>query len=264
MRKILTSLVVVLGAIVLLAVCGLGQTATPTPAIDIRKELIENIQKSPPQTGPTFPRPDGEAVVKAVPKVAYPREAKETGLEGVVTVGVEVDEKGKVTSVGEAAGPDWVCPNVSRPDVVAMREAAKAVAAKATFTPAMKGGLAVASWAVVRVEFVDPYPNPTPDEIGNEPVNGKYVSDNLHNGVALKLPKPEYPDAARAVHASGDVGIKITIDPDGSVFAAEPVSGHPLLRSAARTAACQAAFSPTLIAGKPARVTGVIKYQFHK
>jgi hypothetical protein len=65
---------------------------------------------------------DVEAVVRSVRAVKYPAEARETGLEGVVTVPVDVDEKGKVTRVGEAAGPDWACPNVTRADVVAMSE----------------------------------------------------------------------------------------------------------------------------------------------
>src|SRR5690242_20622170 len=89
--------------------------------------------------------PDVEAVVESVPRPAYPKEAKETGLEGVVTVSVDVDAAGKVTQVRGAAGPDWVCPDVTRPDVVAMRASAIAIAQKATFTHAMKDGQPVVS-----------------------------------------------------------------------------------------------------------------------
>src|ERR1043165_9607179 len=66
--------------------------------------------------------PDVEAQVKTVPKVAYPAEAKATGLEGVVTAFVDVDEAGKVTQVEKVTGPDWVCPAVTRADVAARSE----------------------------------------------------------------------------------------------------------------------------------------------
>jgi protein TonB len=46
------------------------------------------------------------------------------------------------------------------------------------------------------------------------------------------------------------------------VTKAQAVSGHPLLRAAAEAAARQASFSPTLLSGKPVKVTGVLTYEF--
>lgn len=51
------------------------------------------------------------------------------------------------------------------------------------------------------------------------------------------LPKPPYPPAARAVRAMGEVVVKIELNDDGSVQAAQAVSGHPLLRAASVNAA---------------------------
>lgn len=88
------------------------------------------------------------------------------------------------------------------------------------------------------------------------------VSAGVINGAATKLPKPVYPAAARAVNASGAVSIQVTVDEAGKVISATPVSGHPLLRAAAVQAATGAAFAPTMLSGKPVRVTGVITYNF--
>jgi protein TonB len=73
---------------------------------------------------------------------------------------------------------------------------------------------------------------------------------------------PAYPAVARSARAQGIVTVKITVDEDGFVAAAEAVSGHPLLRSAAERAARAACFSPTLLSGKPAKVSGSISYNF--
>lgn len=90
----------------------------------------------------------------------------------------------------------------------------------------------------------------------------KTISAGVLNGKATSLPKPAYPPAARAVKASGTVVVQVTLDETGRVVSASAVSGHPLLRSAAVAAANSARFSPTLLSGKPVKVTGVITYNF--
>jgi outer membrane biosynthesis protein TonB len=225
-----------------------------------------------PAMGASGQLPDVEAVVKSVPKVAYPKEARETGLEGVVTVGVQVDAAGRVTSVGEAAGPDWVCPSVTRSDVVAMREAAKAAAAKATFTPAQKDGRAIASQAMVSVTFE----NPARIEAERKAATGKsieidtgamilpgaVVSPGFLNEKATRLGQPIYPTLAKSLKASGTVNVDVEVDQRGNVFTAQPVSGHFLLRNSAAAAACSSGFPPTLMEGIAVKVSGVITYNF--
>jgi len=83
-------------------------------------------------------------------------------------------------------------------------------------------------------------PKPTPPRA---PISGGVL-----NGKAISLPKPPYPQIARAAHASGTVVVQVLIDENGSVVSAHAVSGHPLLVPEAVRAAMGARFSPTIIA----------------
>ena len=104
-----------------------------------------------------------------------------------------------------------------------------------------------------------PVEQPAPDAT---PFKGQTVSGGVLNGKATSLPKPPYPPIAKAAKAGGTVVVKVTVDENGNVISASPVSGHPLLQAAAVAAARSAKFSPTLLSGKPVRVTGVITYAF--
>ena len=101
-----------------------------------------------------------------------------------------------------------------------------------------------------------PPPKPTPSRPSGP------VSGGVLNGKAISLPKPAYPPIAKAARASGTVTVQVTIDESGNVIAARAVSGHPLLQQSAVSAARQARFSPTKLAGTPVKVTGVITYNF--
>jgi len=91
--------------------------------------------------------------------------------------------------------------------------------------------------------------------------NGSF---NVLNGRALKLVKPGYSDLARKGHASGTVLVKVLIDEEGKVIAADAISGNPLLWPACVEAAKNSLFTPTLFADKPVQVAGVIQYNFVK
>jgi len=84
----------------------------------------------------------------------------------------------------------------------------------------------------------------------------------LLNGKAVRLPPPEFSLLARGVHASGTIIVRIIIDVEGRVIAAQAVGGHPLLVSAAEAAARKALFTPTLEEGKPVKVLGKVQYNF--
>ena len=90
----------------------------------------------------------------------------------------------------------------------------------------------------------------------------KAISVGVVNGKAVKLVQPDYPAAAGAVKASGNVNVIVTIDEQGNVISAKAASGHPLLQQSAERAALASKFSVTMIAGKPARVSGIIVYNF--
>lgn len=74
-----------------------------------------------------------ERQILVTPRAEHPQIAKDSGLGGLVTVYVTVDQAGNVISVGNVIGPDNVCSSVSRADVVALRESAKAAAVDAKF-----------------------------------------------------------------------------------------------------------------------------------
>lgn len=91
---------------------------------------------------------------------------------------------------------------------------------------------------------------------------GDSIDEGVETGHAIELPKPAYPPIARAAHAQGTVEVQVIIGLDGSVIVAAAISGHPLLQAAAVGAARQARFTPTKYKGAPAKVVGVIQYNF--
>lgn len=99
-------------------------------------------------------------------------------------------------------------------------------------------------------------PKPTPKPVP------KTISGGVLNGKATSLPQPAYPPAAKAVRAGGTVTVQVKIDEGGNVVSASAVSGHPLLKAAAESAARRAKFSPTQLSGQPVSVTGIITYNF--
>jgi len=107
----------------------------------------------------------------------------------------------------------------------------------------------------------------------------KVINGGVLNGKAIKLPKPVYPEDARAAKLQGTVSIKIVIDEEGNVIEATPSSSKLVARSgdddsanadasdtslieAARAAALEAQFAPTRLSGVPVKVTGVVTYNF--
>ena len=88
------------------------------------------------------------------------------------------------------------------------------------------------------------------------------VAGGVLNNQATSLPMPSYPPIAKAARASGTVVIRLLVDEQGNVIEADAISGHPLLQEAARKAALEAKFAPTLVNGQPVKVIGVLTYNF--
>lgn len=102
-----------------------------------------------------------------------------------------------------------------------------------------------------------PTPAPTPEVPKIVP-----VSSVILQGKAIRKVQPPYPQIARQARAQGAVPVQITISEEGRVIDASVVGGHPLLRDAARQAALQWAFSPTILNGRGVKVSGVISFNF--
>lgn len=90
----------------------------------------------------------------------------------------------------------------------------------------------------------------------------KLVAGGMLNGKVLSKPRPEYPMIAKRSGAQGVVVVEVVVDETGKVISAQAASGHPLLRPAGVDAAKRAKFTPTTLCGTPAKVTGIITYNF--
>jgi len=101
------------------------------------------------------------------------------------------------------------------------------------------------------------------DEASNE-LQKLPIESGVVNGKAVSLPQPPYPLIAKFARAEGTVDVQVLIDERGNVLEASAVTGHPLLRGTAAAAALRAKFTPTLLSGKPVKVTGIITYNFVK
>jgi TonB family protein len=87
-------------------------------------------------------------------------------------------------------------------------------------------------------------------------------SGGVLQGSATKRVEPGYPPLAKAARVSGAVVVEVTLDLEGNVESARPVSGHPLLKESAVAAARQWKFQPTLLTGTAVRVIGTITFNF--
>ena len=95
-------------------------------------------------------------------------------------------------------------------------------------------------------------PSPRPASTPNRNLNGGVL-----NGMAVSLPRPVYPAIARQIGASGQVRVQVSVDGSGNVISARAVSGHPMLRAAAESAARQSKMRLDA-----ANTTGQIVYNF--
>jgi len=112
--------------------------------------------------------------------------------------------------------------------------------------------------AVLDSLAIESPPNSPPEEFRlGEPVAG-----GILDHVTTKKPAPEYPAIAKSARASGSILVRILIDERGDVTSAQAVSGHALLRASAENAARGAKFNPVMLCGRPAKVSGVLRYNF--
>ena len=113
------------------------------------------------------------------------------------------------------------------------------------------------------VPSVSPTPKPpAPPVSPTTPPANRPVNAGVLNGQAINLPTPAYPAPAKAVHANGKVVVQITLDEGGNVMSAKALSGNPLLRQSAESAARQARFNPIRVSGQAVSATGVLIYNF--
>ena len=79
---------------------------------------------------------------------------------------------------------------------------------------------------------------------------------------AKERPLPPYPPLAKAARARSRVIVEILVSKAGEVICARSLSGHPLLRAAAVTAALKWKFEPIEASGNPAKAIGTVTINF--
>lgn len=117
-----------------------------------------------------------------------------------------------------------------------------------------------------RVQPASPAQPPAPpakpagaQEKSEKPSNEK---QEIKKGGLIEAPKPIYPPEAKEKKVEGLVTVSIVIGEEGTVISARPTNGPELLQGAAKDAALKARFHPTIVNGKPAKVSGAMTYNF--
>src|SRR5215204_3113640 len=87
-------------------------------------------------------------------------------------------------------------------------------------------------------------------------------SGGVLDGKTLTRPEAEYPRELIKRKVSGTVEVLVYVGQTGRVEFACDVKGPKVLQQSAVEAAYLVYFKPTLLTGKPVRVTGVLHYQF--
>ncbi len=200
---------------------------------------------------------NGKAV--NLPKPQYPDEAKSAKVGGMIAVEVTIHEGGNVIEAKAAPGPEKESKETMTPeqeerarlrDLLAL--AAEDAARQALFSPTLLSGVPVKVTGRIVYNFV----------ADSDDKKIRTISGGVLNGKAISLPQATYPPAASAVKAAGTISVQVLVDENGDVISATAVSGHPLLRASAVSAARAAKFSPTLLSGQPVKVSGILTYNF--
>ena len=107
---------------------------------------------------------------------------------------------------------------------------------------------------------------PTPSQPPQPQTSGQSEAAPSEGGIlnsqAIQLPAPNYPAAAKSVHAAGEVQVKVLVDETGRVISAEAIFGPESLRQAAVDAAKLARFKPLLVNGVVVKFSGILTYSF--
>ncbi|MEP7147266.1 MAG: energy transducer TonB [Acidobacteriota bacterium] len=202
---------------------------------------------------------DTEPRLLSQPGFVLSEKAVAAGIDGVFNVSLSIDKTGKVKTVTLHGGPAWPCNTSPWSEIESVRDAVKKHLMSIVFAPATKNGKPYD--VDVRLDFAigEAYKRAVAiEEAEKAAAAGKLivVKAGVVNGKAIRLTKPRY------AGIRGVVTIQVLIDERGNIANAGGMSGHPFLVKSAREAACESKFSPTIIEGKPVKVTGIITYNY--
>jgi TonB family protein len=129
------------------------------------------------------------------------------------------------------------------------------------FTPETDSPAKLKEYAPDNVQPREPAPAPQQPDRSPDLKTIRKSGDVLQNTAIIRH-RPLYPKAARASNVKGAVTIEVTIDEEGSVIAARPISGPEQLRDAALAAARRWKWVPERVDRNRARVVGTITLSF--
>ena len=209
---------------------------------------------------------DKEPEIVHQPVFELSQEAIAAGIDGTLWIAVKIDKTGAVSRVEILAGPEWPCSSKPKKEIERVKEAVEKNLRLTRFSPAVKNGepveteIGINFWIGKAYEELLRRREEASISLGT--TTPRTVKAGVINGRAISLPKPEYPFDARSSRVSGAVTVSVLIDEEGKVISAGAKNGHHALQDASRNAACGARFSPTVLDGKPVKVSGVITYNF--
>lgn len=178
-------------------------------------------------------------------------EAKSNSAPRVDKSSVSVDRE-----TTKPATPAIIEPINPLPDTNVWRDASRAKSAKNDGTQTTED-VDVSANSPVQAYQIPAVPIATPESSKSN------VSGGVVNGRIIRLPKPVYPAIAISRGVSGKVVVEVTVDDKGQVVDARALTGNPLLRPSALTAARLARFEPTLLSGQPVKATRLINFDFN-
>jgi TonB family protein len=192
--------------------------------------------KTPPRTPVIKTGVLNQKAISPLPAPVLPPSIERSEVAGSRPVNVEalIDINGKVISAKAISGHPL------------LRGAAEEAALKTTFRPTLINGPAIMVSGTLVYEL-DSFRYASGKQVFAEKekpagVTTGRVLNNTSPDFILSLPNPRYPAAARAINANGEVNVKAMIGERGNVVSAKAISGHPLLRAAAVSAAKRAKF----------------------
>lgn len=190
----------------------------------------------------------------SAPEFILSPEAVAAGIDGLFRVTLSIDEAGNVKGVRLYGDPMWPCGTAPKRELDAVRSALQVHLRLLKFSPSLKNGKPRESDVMLEFAISDAFRRSAGvDEVtkGSSP---KLVKAGIVNGRAIHLVKP------LGAPAKGTAEVQVLIDEQGSVSKAGLHTGNPLLSTTLREAACASKFSPTVIGGKPVRITGILIY----
>jgi len=150
--------------------------------------------------------PDSDPKLISETTYKIPQSAIDAEIDGKVGIGFRIDKTGTPIKANVIAGPMWPCstkPIKALDDLYA--DLSKEML-KLRFSPAIKNGKPVEKEVGLAFMLENPRFGPKPADV--DPITGKFkvttINGGILNGKATSLPKPVYPDDAKAHRDSGN------------------------------------------------------------